>query len=318
MIPLNNPSYRFPYNKLHCVISRNPRQRTTQYALLGFLPLALCNLLSENLYRLILTVKISIIFTVLSLSFYQIGCHKESPEGLYTDAEDLWSKARYIEAAKRFIQLVEDFPESVLVSDSLYRLGEIYYLNLNDSQEGIKYFYEVIRQGKNGENSYNAQRYIAEIYDKTLNDYEQAIIEYHRLINDYDKDDMADKDQYQIAQCYFKKGDFEQAIIEFDILREEYPESKLIPDSYYQKANSLYMLGRYNDAIAVYNDLLKEYPQNRYAIDARFGIASSIEEKERFREALTIYEEIREGYGNKDLIDMKIDRLQKRINDRYR
>ena len=42
--------YRISDNKLHCVISRNPRQRTTQYALLGFLLLALCNLLSEILY----------------------------------------------------------------------------------------------------------------------------------------------------------------------------------------------------------------------------------------------------------------------------
>ena len=274
------------------------------------------NLLSEKPYPLLLTAKVSIILTLLSLSFYQTGCHKESPEKLYTEAEDLWSKGRYIEAAKRLLRLIEDFPQSALINDSLYRLGEIHYLNLGDGLKGIKYFYEVIRQGKKGENSYNARRYIAEIYDNTLNDYEQAIIEYHKLINDYDRVDMADKYQYHIAQCYLKKGDFEQAITEFDILREEYPDSELIPDSYYQKANSLYILGRCNDAIAVYRTFLKEYPQSRYAIDAKFGIATCLEEEEKLRESLTIYKEIREDYANKELLDMKIDRLKKRIKGR--
>ena len=45
-------SYGISDNKLHCVISRNPRRRTTQYALLGFLLLALCNLLSEIPYSM--------------------------------------------------------------------------------------------------------------------------------------------------------------------------------------------------------------------------------------------------------------------------
>ncbi|MFV1950385.1 MAG: tol-pal system YbgF family protein [Nitrospinota bacterium] len=270
----------------------------------------------EKLYGLILTARISIVFALLSLSLYQAGCYKESPERLYTEAEDLWGKGRYIEAVKRFLQLIEGFPESPLVNDSLYRLGEIYYLNLGDGRKGIKYFYEVSRQGKKGKNSYNAQRYIAEIYDNTLNDYEQAIIEYHGLINDYDRVDMADKDQYRIAQCYLKKGDFEQAITEFDILKEEYPDSELIPDSHYQKANALYILGRCNDAIAAYKAFLEEYPQNRYTIDAKFGIATCLEEEEKLRKALTIYEEIKEDYANKELLDMKIDRLKKRIKDK--
>jgi hypothetical protein len=39
----------FQIKILDCVIGRNPRQRTYQYALLGFLPLALPKSLSESL-----------------------------------------------------------------------------------------------------------------------------------------------------------------------------------------------------------------------------------------------------------------------------
>ena len=48
--PRETGSYGFSCIKFHWVIGRNPRQHTTKYDLRGFLPLALWNLISENLF----------------------------------------------------------------------------------------------------------------------------------------------------------------------------------------------------------------------------------------------------------------------------
>ena len=56
--------------------------------------------------------------------------------------------------------------------------------------------------------------------------YDQAIIEFRKVPENYPVSRWASNGQYWVGQCYYKKGDFEQAMIEYRKVIDMYPYSK--------------------------------------------------------------------------------------------
>ena len=238
-----------------------------------------------------------------------------APKKLYNEAERKIFDGKYQQAVEKYTQILERYPHSGYADDALFKLGETHFLNLNNMQVALGYFSELINKGKRNKISYSTQKYIAQIYDEYLKNYDKAIIEYYKLKSNYGVWGDTDKNQFNIAKCYFKKGDYEQAAIEFKIFLETYPKNEFSPDALYQFSNCKYLLGRYNEAIAGYKRLIENYPQSRYIIDGKYGIGMCLEEQERLGEALVVYREIGDKYINKEMLAKKIDGLEKRMRE---
>ncbi|MBI5183970.1 MAG: tetratricopeptide repeat protein [Nitrospinae bacterium] len=122
-----NLCHRFPYNKLHCVISRNPRQRTTQYALLGFLPLALCNLLSENLHDKWEENNVNISYYS---PFHSYIFTRSDIKGFHLERARELIELEFSEDARKEIKIIEGLiprsPEDLLILSLLYSMVEAY------------------------------------------------------------------------------------------------------------------------------------------------------------------------------------------------
>ena len=97
-------------------------------------------------------------------------------------------------------------------------MGEIHHFSLNNSTRALIFFQEVRQMNPQGSFGYQAQKYIAEIAEFGLKDYDQAIIEYQNLINFYKEDNERGDHQYRIASIYYKKQNYDQALVELQIL----------------------------------------------------------------------------------------------------
>ena len=257
---------------------------------------------------------------IISIWFFLIttSCSRESTEILFKTGQDLWSKGEIEKSLSTFLNIVERYPDSDLYDDALFKVGELYYLSYSDFSNAIKYFRQLIHTDNiRIKLKYQAQSYIAEIYENSLNDYDMAIIEYQRLINNFENWISPDAGQFKIAKCYFKKADYKQAIVEYEILVERFPVSHLVEESIYQMVTSNFILGNCSKAVDKYNKFKEKFPESRFMSEIKFEIGSCYEEEGNLLESLNIFKQLKD-YSNKKLLEMKIRSIEQRLAARGR
>lgn len=259
------------------------------------------------------------IYVWFLLIIITVSCSRESAEILYKTGQNLWSKGETEKALNNFLNIIEKYPTSDLHDDALFKAGELYYLSNSDFANAIKSFRQlVLIKSARVKLKFQAQSYIAEIYENSLNDYDEAIIEYQRLINNFENWISPGEGQFKIAKCYFKKGDYKQAIVEFEILVERFPASPLVEETIYQIATSNFILGECSKAVKNYDRFKEKFPDSRFMSEIKFEIGSCYEEEGNLLESLTIFRKLKDNYSNKKLLEMKINSIEKRLSARRR
>ena len=259
----------------------------------------------QILFRLALPI---LLFFLLST------CSDNSGGELVHKANNEWIKGRNHGAVEIFKSVLKKYPSGKSAEEALFRLGEIYHFSLNNSAQAISYFQEVMELNKKGPFSFDAQKYIAEIMEFTFKDFDQAIIEYQNLINEFDQPQTNGDHQYRIASIYFKKENYEQALAELEILLEKYPKSAWAEKSQFQSLEILYLLNRCVDIKDHYNKFLHSYPKSKYRNEMMFVVASCLEDEEILQEALDLFQSLQGNYTYPSLLKMKIEGIEKRIN----
>jgi len=119
----------------------------------------------------------------------------EPVETMYNSAYATYQKGNYRDAIKKFQAVIDNYPTSVWVENSLYWIG-VAYIDLGDYRTAIDYFDRVLK------NPY---------YDKKDPDYHK-------------KDDA----QLSIANCYLWLRDYGKALLHYRKLIELYPQSEYV------------------------------------------------------------------------------------------
>ena len=250
---------------------------------------------------------------VIALAIAVSGCVGRD-QRLLDDAQRLWLGEHYEESASKLLLLVDEYSDSKLVPRALLRLGEIYYLNLDDPDKSAAYFLRLAESKDDGGLGLQARNYLADIYENSKRNYDLAIEQYQTILSEY-SDKINENDyRYKVARAYFRKQNYAQAIIEYQALLERNPNEDLRLDALYQIATCKFISGKTGEALEIFKGLLAKYPKSRYDYDIRLGIGSCYEEQEKLPDALLEYQKMLKLYPDKALIERKIDSVQKRMD----
>ena len=242
-----------------------------------------------------------------------LACENGQGARLVLKANDEWVNGRNHSAIEGFKSVLKKYPSGQLAEEALFRLGEIYHFSLNNSAQAISYFQEVMELDKKGPFSFDAQKYIAEIMEFTFKDFDQAIIEYQNLINQFDEPHTKGGHQYRIASIYFKQQNHEQALVEFKILLENYPKSTWAEKTQVKILEVLYTLNRCPDIQDHYHKFLNAYPGSKYRNEMTFVVASCLEDEGMLQEAFKKFQSLQNNYIYPSILKMKLESLEKRI-----
>lgn len=253
------------------------------------------------------------IFLLGFLVLFSASCGNSGGEDLILKANTEWIKGRNYGAIEIFKSVLKKYPSGPAAEEALFRLGEVYHFSLGNSAQAIIYFQEVMELNKNSSFSFKAQKYIAEIMEFTFKDYDQAIIEYQNLINQFDRPLENGEHQYRIASIYYKKQNYEQALVEFEILLEKYPQSPWAEETQFKILEILYTLNRCADVREHYDRFLEGFPGSKYQNEMKFVVASCLEDEKKLEEALAMFQSLGDNYAYPALLNMKLEGIKKRI-----
>ena len=250
-----------------------------------------------------------LLFFILVIILLFSACDK-SGEDAYKKADELWSAGKYNEAVAQY-EVISKKGTGRLVADSLYQIGNIYYLNLRDYQKAIEAYRRLVEISPGSPFSPDAQRKIADIYKDKFGDLRGAIAEYQHFAKVFPKE--ADKAMYQTAQCYALLKEFAKAREQYEAILKDAPDIDYKDEVYYQIANSYYLEGKTGEAKKGFEEFLGKFPESKLVPDARLGIALAYEEEGNLAEALSRLTQLKGVYHNQRALELRITGIRERI-----
>ncbi|MFW2331815.1 MAG: tetratricopeptide repeat protein, partial [Nitrospinota bacterium] len=256
----------------------------------------------------------SLLLTFILFCTAGCGSCTTADERIYNEAQSLWLQNKFSDAIPKLMVIVERSKDPYLVTKSLVRLGEIYYLNYQEPERAIEFYQRAVQIGGSDHLTLKANIDIAQIYFLVMKNYDASILQYNKIINEFPDLISEEKYRFKIAEAYFAKGNYPQAEIEFYNILKEFPDTKLRPDILYQIGNGYYINGHTEKAVELFLQVVKEYPDSRYEFDSWLSIAISYEEQEKLEESFKIYQMLDEKFPAEGIILKKIESVKKRID----
>ncbi|MFQ5543250.1 MAG: tol-pal system YbgF family protein [Nitrospiria bacterium] len=227
-------------------------------------------------------------------------------------AESKWRNEDYLGAIRDYEKIVEEFPETPVVSEAQYWEGVIRFLYLDDPENAIRAFKEVIgaKLSMVQERSQEARQYLADIYEKKLARPRDAISIYEEIIEkSADLEEILEK-RYKIGALYYEMGDLTQARVEWDLLISRAPKSPLVPEALYRKGGTYFVVGNCREALKIYKEIYTNYAHDKMSEFAKFRAANCLEMEHHPKEALALYQELIGIYPDQDVIIEKVKSLE--------
>jgi TolA-binding protein len=250
----------------------------------------------------------------LSLTVWWFWSDAERTSSQYLEsAERRWEKEDYLGAIRDYERIIEEYPRSRLVSEANYWRGVAYFLYLDNAEKAIVSFKEGIQGALSPSDKVHALEaylYIAEIYEKKLNQPKKAIVVYEKVMEITPDPDQVLEVQFKVGALYFDLGDLAQARVEWDLLARKDPKNKWAPAALYREGGTYFILGKCDEAIKIYKRLYTEYPEHEMSPFAKFRAANCLEENKSHIEALQLYRDLEGVYPNKEILSGKINKLK--------
>ena len=257
-------------------------------------------------------------------------------EGLtYLWGHILYRTEQFELAEPKFMQLIENFPNSLSVENAWYAIGQLNYKlqNYEDSRQAFK---SVLDGFPNSDFKDDAQYFIAQSFLNESN-YEQSYQEFDKIATEEYKNypELQAEAMYKAAFSLNQLGRDDEAIGRYTNFITQFPESQYVTAAYfdqgaiyarqkdYDNARVNYELalqntadrglqaeiqsaigltyydqGDYENAIVAYSTLLEQYPESEFIADAKIGIADSHFRLGNWSEAPAAYERVINEHPN--------------------
>lgn len=251
-------------------------------------------------------------------------------EGLtYLWGQILYRTEQFELAEPKFMQLIENFPNSLFVENAWYAIGQLNYKlqNYEDSRNAFK---SVLDGFPNSDFKDDSQHLIAQSFLNESN-YEQAYQEFDKIATEEFKNypDLQAEAMYKAAYSLNQLGRDDEAISRYTNFITQFPESQYVTAAYFDQGaiyarqkdydnarvnyelalqntadrvlqaeiqsaigRTYYDQGDYENAIVSYTTLLEEYPESDFIAEAKLGIADSHFRLQRWSEATVAYERV--------------------------
>ena len=193
-------------------------------------------------------------------------------------------EVNYDKAIASFKLMLKNYAQSKFLGDAVYGLGSAYFQKADYAASC-----EILTRFQNEfkDNPLRTQAlYMLGTSFISLGKINEALGIFNDILKLYPPDnELLQKVEYEIADCYYKLGQENEAVSRFKSLRAKYPDSKLTPEiirwlgQYYYRRNDLKLARRYFDS------LTKDFPDSSLTGDAFYALGLIFSDEHKFEQA---------------------------------
>ena len=249
---------------------------------------------------------------VLALTLGLGGCSVSFEWAQYFRARRALARRDFPTAVATFHQLIERNPDGPSAASYARQAARLAHLETKNYPLAIELYRVVILRSTDPAERASAQRYVAQIYFDDLLDYDQAVIEFERLLKLDHRPEEAFRYRLNLAKSQFHLNNLEQAENELEVLLSQ----KHTPDEMFEakamKANILVSQKRPADAAVAWGEILTEFPERAKKENVALNLVVCYEELKDFGRAIETLEKMKADYGNPQFLNARIERLTRR------
>ena len=192
---------------------------------------------------------------------------------LYSTGYCFFNLAQYDNAAYKFSEFIERYPNDSRYTDANLRLADSYFGSKNFAAAS-RIFKQLFQSGKYSSNDpYTYYQYAQALYKS--GETNAAINEFLTLQQKFPKSLYAENSLFTIGFIRFQEGNYKEAIDDYRNVLLIYKNSSLAPVVYYSIGDAFFNQEMYDSAIVNYQNVLIKYPSSDYVFDAVNGIQYS-------------------------------------------
>lgn len=236
-------------------------------------------------------------------------------------AEDFFAEGQYQRAIEEYARVVNYGGKKPIAIQAQLRMATILKENLKDYPNSIRAYRELAKKSSDIEVKVQARWEIAKIYANRLERPQIAAREYQQLYRELAEfrregpEILLDWGESLVDAAYY-----EEAAIRYEEFRSKYPGHIHAPRSLLAEAQALLAARSYNQAIEKFNEVVEKFSKKPEYVsmvgEAYYGLGSAWEERGDVAKALEAYRRGIPLYPNKEVIELKIDRVMKRRKER--
>ncbi len=259
----------------------------------------------------------------IALTALLSACGTSIEEGMDT-ANDLLYHKEYVESERLYRKLLrrlEDHGRNMSDSQEnerlavLDRLGKLNALYLHDYDAAIKFYRQLVKLYPRTDQAMAALATVADVYQHKIGNVPAAIEVYQELVREFPESNEALRARLKIAHAYFELKNYDQARREAEALIAKAPSSSEAAQAQFEIANSFYLQERYAEAVASYEHLLAAQPERELTALVLFELGNCFQETGEMSRALAYYYACLMDHPDPMLVQRKIKRVRKRIDN---
>jgi tetratricopeptide (TPR) repeat protein len=240
------------------------------------------------------------------------GCTLSSQKIEFDKAQEASQKHEYHEALAHYQNTIQKDENSRLSLQATQEAAKIAHYELKDFALAVTLYKRIVLLAPEESQRIEAEKKIADLYFSQMLDYNQAIVEFHRLLELPHSPAEAATYQMGLARSYFYLNDFFQSQTEIEAVLNTSKDANLLFDALLLKANIRMTGKKLDDAIDVLKELMQKYPERSRTEAIGLVLAVCYEEKKDFGKAIETLEALRATYPRKAFIENRIKILRER------
>lgn len=212
-------------------------------------------------------------------------------------------------------KIIQHEPDGSQALNAARRGSRVAQLDAKNYPLAIEFYRHIVLRSPDSEERRQAQKVIAEIQYENLQDYNQAVVEYEKLLRLQNQPSEAFRYRLLLAKSQLRLNNIDQAVAEIDLLlnqnhaRDEIFEAKVL------KANTLVAARQLPEAASLWHSILKDFPEKSKRENVALNLVVCYEEMNDFSQAIEVLESMRVDYAHPDFLDLRIQRLKERAKN---
>jgi len=217
---------------------------------------------------------------------------------LFFLAETYHLKRENHESIATFKEIIENFPQSLIISEANYQIAQN-YRELNDLTSALIYYENILKDSQDNQLKANVLLDLSDLYWKEKKYFDSLNCLYEILDKSYKLKRNSEPEELLIRYFYWIKENLKEIKVPYPImmkcadilfkyqkydlaenLYEEiistFPDAKDIAEVYYNRARALYYKKDYKEAISQCNEIISRFPTSDIITKVHYFLANSI------------------------------------------